>query len=789
MLTMAGTLFLGAIPAVGRENVQDMSAIEILDDTVTEDVDKTMPADEALPEEDVSADANAASDAVSLAGEMQEDTDAVNDPAQAAAITEAALMGEAGTEDEGTMSAQEAFLSDSLQKTAQEIMDNQGDQRDVYAQTSWISIQDVLPEKFDLRNRGIVTSVKDQSPWGTCWAFATAAASESSILSDLHMTAEEFAATYGVDMDLSERQLAWFGAKAFPEINDYPKGEYPYDESQAGEGLHSIEGTDVLPLDIGGNLMVSIALISSGSGVMLEEYAPYQNEEGTQERDGDWSLSEDYRLAQTYELKNANILMTPARYDENGNYTYDPDAVEAMKKELMDGRPLACAFFSDDTMPELEPEIEKKEWLKRLDGQTQLNEEELNFYVDVRAGIILKEDLSDDELRELIIMRFKLNEMPEDTYDLASINRDMLLILVESDYIGQPLETVQEEEEKARNANHYLNITGEDGKIYAHYTYEPEHINHAVTIVGWDDTFPASYFLEGHNPPGDGAWIVKNSWGDKWGDGGYFYLSYYDKSIGCIESFEYMVDEELRMRQGLYIVEHDLMKATGSSSVLYSEPVYMANVFDVDADIVLQDVSVMTMNLNTRVTASVYLLNPDPGSPVDGTLVGTITETIPYAGYHRLELDEKCYIPAGSKIGISVIERVETEDGLKYALINTVAPGEGSVDYYQSNDPEHVIPFYDTGVVNPGESFVSFTDGNWTDWSSIVSKISGDRMNTCLAFDNLPIKGFVYTYDVVKEVHELDEAVAGAGGATAVCPECGYTVTGLEMADMRFISN
>jgi C1A family cysteine protease len=46
--------------------------------------------------------------------------------------------------------------------------------------------------------------------------------------------------------------------------------------------------------------------------------------------------------------------------------------------------------------------------------------------------------------------------------------------------------------------------------------------NHAVAIAGWDDNYPASNFSI--TPPGNGAFIVKNSWGTNWGDNGYFYI-------------------------------------------------------------------------------------------------------------------------------------------------------------------------------------------------------------------------------------------------------------------------
>ena len=48
-------------------------------------------------------------------------------------------------------------------------------------------------------------------------------------------------------------------------------------------------------------------------------------------------------------------------------------------------------------------------------------------------------------------------------------------------------------------------------------------LDHAVTIVGWDDA--------------KGAWLIKNSWGPRWGENGFMWIKYGTNKIGSVSAW------------------------------------------------------------------------------------------------------------------------------------------------------------------------------------------------------------------------------------------------------------
>lgn len=204
----------------------------------------------------------------------------------------------------------------------------------------------VFPNTYDLRNEGVVTSVKFQNPWGTCWGFGAIAASETSIMSELGWTVEDG------EVDLSELHTAWFSYTPLPEDAG----------SQAGEGNHTVSTDPSTILNQGGFTFTATSIFSSGIGPVAEADVPYRNAEGYTVDDsqgtpiyyapsGTWAVNENLRFAQALELENSFVLPTPASKDESGTYQYNESGTQAIKGQLMAGRGVAIAFAADTSRP------------------------------------------------------------------------------------------------------------------------------------------------------------------------------------------------------------------------------------------------------------------------------------------------------------------------------------------------------------------------------------------------------------------------------------------------------
>lgn len=102
----------------------------------------------------------------------------------------------------------------------------------------------------------------------------------------------------------------------------------------------------------------------------------------------------------------------------------------------------------------------------------------------------------------------------------------------------------------------------------ASYCNDSAYGNHFVTLVGWNDTFSQDNFRI--TPPGDGAWICKNSWGTDWGDEGFFYLSYYDQPLHRGPAAAYVINNTLAY-ENLYQLDVggiDMVFTAGDNSTL-----------------------------------------------------------------------------------------------------------------------------------------------------------------------------------------------------------------------------
>lgn len=304
-----------------------------------------------------------------------------------------------------------------------------------------------------------------------------------------------------------------------------------------------------------------------------------------------------------------------------------------------------------------------------------------------------------------------------------------------------------------------------NNETWAHYTYEPSGPNHSVCIVGWDDNYSRSNFLskvqctingepvfdkngnpimqEVNQPPKDGAWIVKNSWGaidtnsqgltkSNWGiDGtGYFYLSYYDMSLDSVEAYDFDVTNSIKGDLGEYVIEeYDFMPNECPHNIETKFPIAEGNIFLAEENETIKYISCISTEYNEEMIIKFYKFNGDhldTNSPIL-----EFNKRFDYKGIHVIQLPNPISLTKGEKIGVSIIQK----NGEQYFLSIGSEWNKKGYDNKLCDDK-----YYAVGVVNKQESFV-ILENEVIDFASLKQELENlDGPTSYITYDNFPIK-------------------------------------------------
>lgn len=278
--------------------------------------------------------------------------------------------------------------------------------------------------------------------------------------------------------------------------------------------------------------------------------------------------------------------------------------------------------------------------------------------------------------------------------------------------------------------------------------------NHAITVVGWDDNYSRNNFY--NSPAGNGAFIVKNSWGSSWGDNGYFYISYYDGVLFAVnkdnQAFTYILNDTVRYTKNY---QYDVAGMT-DYLVTGKKTIWYQNIYNATGNEAIAAVSTF-FNTTVDYEISVY---------VNNVLQLTQNGKHEGSGYYTIPLKEYVPVAVGDIFKI-VVKLTNPQKG--YAVVPVSEQVSTTRCYYA-----------------PGVSYFSHDGEKWTDlydftfsgydhsYSSQVACLKAftvaDKQNTTVTLNNLTPK--------VQEFSEIIATVIDANGKLAKIGSVIFNING-----------
>lgn len=224
-----------------------------------------------------------------------------------------------------------------------------------------------------------------------------------------------------------------------------------------------------------------------------------------------------------------------------------------------------------------------------------------------------------------------------------------------------------------------------------------DNLNHAVVIVGWDDNYDKSNFLQ--KPKNNGAFLVRNSWGTN--DHGYYWVSYEDKSI--VPTYTIQDYEKTASNERIYNLEEGALCPTVT---INKKTAGFVNIFSLKGKEQLDKISFYTSDVGAEYQIYYVPLDQDGNLDLNGMKAISESGTVNYEGYYTKQI--KSPIIKQGKVAIMVV--------IKSSGKNTSMGAEGT---YDAASAKYYVP-----SISKGESYLvtdygsqdSYKEnyGNWT---------------------------------------------------------------------------
>ena len=303
-------------------------------------------------------------------------------------------------------------------------------------------------------------------------------------------------------------------------------------------------------------------------------------------------------------------------------------------------------------------------------------------------------------------------------------------------------------------ASYYHSAGYLNSKTNAYYDPYTGNGNHAITVVGWDDNYSKNNFYTA--PAGDGAFIVKNSWGSSWGDNGYFYISYYDRVLFAVnkdnQAFTYILNDTVRYTKNYqydvagmtdYLITgkktvwyQNIYNATGNEAIA-AVSTFFNTIVDYEISIYVNDVLQLTQN--GRHEGSGYYTIP-------------LKEYVPVAVGDIFKIVVKLANPQNGYAAVPISEQLSTTRCY-------YAPG---VSYF-SNDGKKWTDLYDYSASAYSHTYNSQV-------ACLKAFTVADMQNTTVTLNNITPK--------VQEFSEIIATVTDGKGKLAKIGEVIFSING-----------